>query len=127
VTGHRFVRPGRVAPDRPACDACMECGQPEAGHRPAGADQRVTMAREVMAWYDRGSAGSGMWTSGSAINVIGHLATALRLLLEVVAEGEAGAGQLAEVRAVLDGFNWERDDRQYALERIERIVTGDDR
>lgn len=33
-------------------------------------------------------------------------------------------GQLAAVRAVLDAFDWERDDRQYALEKIERIVTG---
>jgi hypothetical protein len=37
------------------------------------------------------------------------------------------AAQLAAVRAVLDGFDWARDDRQYALEQIERIVTGGDR
>jgi hypothetical protein len=36
------------------------------------------------------------------------------------------AGKLAEVRAVLAAFDWERDDRQYALEHIERIVLGDD-
>ncbi|MGO9080381.1 MAG: hypothetical protein ACLQDY_15285 [Streptosporangiaceae bacterium] len=35
--------------------------------------------------------------------------------------------QLAEVRAVLAAFDWEHDDRQYALEKIERIVTRDDR
>ena len=34
------------------------------------------------------------------------------------------AAQLAEVRAVLAAFDWEFDDRQYALEKIERIVTG---
>jgi hypothetical protein len=33
---HRFVRPGQVAPDRPARDACMECGQPRADHDRAG-------------------------------------------------------------------------------------------
>jgi len=65
-----------------------------------------------------------MWTAGSAINVIGHLAAAVRSLLEVIDESEGDAGQLAEVRAVLDGFDWERDDRQYALEKIEQIVTG---
>jgi hypothetical protein len=30
--GHRFVRPGQVAPDRPAPDACMHCGEPFAAH-----------------------------------------------------------------------------------------------
>lgn len=27
-----FVRPGQVAPDRPAPDACMRCGRPEKDH-----------------------------------------------------------------------------------------------
>lgn len=37
--------------------------------------------------------------------------------------------KLAAVRAVLSAFDWEHDDRQYALEEIERIVTAveDDR
>ena len=30
MTGHQFTRPGQVAPGRPAPDACMVCGQPEA-------------------------------------------------------------------------------------------------
>ena len=30
----QFARPGQVAPDRPAPDACMNCGQPERGHTP---------------------------------------------------------------------------------------------
>jgi hypothetical protein len=37
------------------------------------------------------------------------------------------AAQLAEVRAVLAAFDWEFDDRQLALEAIERIVAGEDR
>lgn len=36
----------------------------------------------------------------------------------------AQAEQLAEVRAVLDDFDWEHDDRQYALEHIGDIVNG---
>lgn len=32
---HPFVRPGQVAPDRPAPDACMVRAQPEAAHRTA--------------------------------------------------------------------------------------------
>ncbi len=43
------------------------------------------------------------------------------------AGGPGGARQLAEVRAVLAAFDWEHDDRQYALEHIERIVTRGDR
>lgn len=120
MSGHRFVRPGQVAPDRPAPDACMECGQPEAGHRPEGADQRVTVARETLAWYDR-----GQWSD--PLNVTGHLAATVRSLLEVISEDEADAGKLAEIRAILGAFDWEHDDRQYALEKIERIITGDDR
>lgn len=32
--------------------------------------------------------------------------------------------QLASIRAVFDVFDWETDDRQYALEQIEEIVKG---
>jgi hypothetical protein len=35
------------------------------------------------------------------------------------------ARQLAEIRAVLDAFDWEHDDRQYALERIDQITEGE--
>ena len=38
---------------------------------------------------------------------------------------DLAAGRLAEVRGVLEAFDWERDDRQYALEQIEAIVNGD--
>lgn len=48
--------------------------------------------------------------------------------LEVEA-GEAtpdpAAAQLAEVRQVLEAFDWEFSDRQYALEQINDIVNGD--
>jgi hypothetical protein len=47
-------------------------------------------------------------------------------VLGILAERQDGARQLAEVRAVLAAFDWEFDDRQYALEHIERIVTGGD-
>ena len=36
---------------------------------------------------------------------------------------DADARMVGEVRAVLAAFDWEQDDRQYALEAIERIVT----
>ena len=31
---------------------------------------------------------------------------------------------VSEVRAVLAAFDWEQDDRQYALEKIERILLA---
>jgi prevent-host-death family protein len=38
-------------------------------------------------------------------------------------ETETDAQQrLAEIRAILAAFDWEHDDRQYALERIEMIA-----
>lgn len=37
------------------------------------------------------------------------------------------ARRLAAIRAVLAGFDWERDDRQYALEKIERLAEGEPR
>jgi hypothetical protein len=35
------------------------------------------------------------------------------------------APELAEVRRVLEAFDWETGDRQYALEQIDGIVNGD--
>jgi hypothetical protein len=32
MPGHAFIRPGQVTAGLPAADACMVCGQPEAGH-----------------------------------------------------------------------------------------------
>jgi phosphoglycerate-specific signal transduction histidine kinase len=56
----------------------------------------------------------------------------LAALLAVIAERHDDAvtadltesRQLAEVRRLLADFDWEFQDRQYALEAIERIVTG---
>lgn len=35
------------------------------------------------------------------------------------------AGQLAGIRLVLEAFDWETGDRQFALEQIDRIMRGD--
>jgi hypothetical protein len=45
---HRFIRPGQVAPDRPAPDACMVCGATEAEHPAAVAGPFAT---ERQAWH----------------------------------------------------------------------------
>jgi hypothetical protein len=44
-----------------------------------------------------------------------------------VFDDDPDAGRIAEVRAVLADFEWGHDDLQYALEAIDRIVTGGDR
>lgn len=44
--------------------------------------------------------------------------------LRAVTDRTGPAAVLAEVRAVLERFDWEYDDRQYALEAIERIVMA---
>ena len=38
---------------------------------------------------------------------------------------QGAAEQLEEIRLVLEAFDWETDDRQYALEQIDGIVNGD--
>jgi hypothetical protein len=46
----------------------------------------------------------------------------LSQVLAVMAEREGEQAQLAEIRAVLAAFDLELDDRQLALEHIERIA-----
>jgi hypothetical protein len=58
---------------------------------------------------------------------VAELRRLLGQVLGIVAERQDGARQLAEIRAVLADFDWEFDDRQLALERIERIADGDER
>jgi hypothetical protein len=36
------------------------------------------------------------------------------------------AGKLAKIRDILNNFNWEHDDRELALEEIDRIIFGGD-
>jgi hypothetical protein len=38
---------------------------------------------------------------------------------------DPAAAQLTEIRSVLEAFDWETDNRQYALEQIDGIVNGD--
>jgi hypothetical protein len=56
-----------------------------------------------------------------------RLASMLALLLDGLAVDDTAAAQLAEVRAVLGAFDWETDDRQYALEKIDGLVNGEGR
>jgi hypothetical protein len=55
-----------------------------------------------------------------------HLVTGLEGVLEAQQQAAGQAATLAAVRGVLDVFDWETDDRQYALEAIHRIVYARD-
>jgi hypothetical protein len=97
--GHAFRRPGQVAPDLPAPDACVICGQPGAVHLPAAERAaRVTAAAAALGDFRRfedGSALCGDWAVWS-----GRLAAALGSVLEV-ATGTAGASLHAAQLATL--------------------------
>jgi hypothetical protein len=41
-----------------------------------------------------------------------------------LSDGEPGLGRLAAIRGVLEFFDWETGDRQYALEKVEQIAIG---
>jgi hypothetical protein len=57
--------------------------------------------------------------------VVRGLAKAEAARKAAVPDGEiSAAARLAEVRLVLGAFDWSTDDRQYALEQIEQIVSG---
>jgi hypothetical protein len=60
-----------------------------------------------------------------------RLADALSRVLAVLddcdqaaAQFPAAAVQLAQIHLVIEAFDWETDDRQYALEQIDQIVNG---
>jgi len=53
-----------------------------------------------------------------------ELRSVLQRLDDEAAPLPAAAAQLAEVRALLEAFDWETGDRQYALEHIDDIVNG---
>jgi hypothetical protein len=63
-----------------------------------------------------------------ALGIAQHLLAELAGRLERTGGGEDQAAEdtrrLAGIRDVLAGFDWEYDDRQLALEAVERIVEG---
>jgi hypothetical protein len=87
---------------------------------------RRTAAAAVLADYQR--AGGGMdiadlalWAARMA-DMLGHVLAVLDEGDQAAVQFPAAAVQLAEIRLVLDAFDWETDDRQYALEQIDDIA-----
>jgi hypothetical protein len=86
------------------------------------ADERAELARRYLA--EVSATGVEQLPPTVLMREVAELRRLLGQVLAVLAERQDEARQLAEIRAVLAAFDWERDDRQYALETVERIVTG---
>jgi hypothetical protein len=84
---------------------------------------RCTAAAAVLADYQR-SAAEGADVADRALWAA-RLADMLALVLGTpdAAPLPGTAEQLEEIRLVLEAFDWETDDRQYALEQINDIVS----
>jgi predicted Zn-dependent protease len=89
----------------------------------AADDVRVAEARRRLAAMPPDSEITGM-TPGQLITQFGRAHGAAQLLDAYIRDAEADARRLAAIRGLLARFDREHDDRQYALEAIERIVDG---
>jgi hypothetical protein len=86
------------------------------------ADERAELARTYLAEISGTSVEQLPPTV--LMREVAELRRLLGQVLGILAGRQDEARQVAEVRAVFAAFDWEFDDRQYALEAIERIVTG---
>jgi hypothetical protein len=84
------------------------------------ADERAELARRFLAEARQRSVEE--LAPSLLMRECAELRRLLGQVLAVLGERQAETRQLAEIRAVLAAFDWESDDRQYALERIERIA-----
>jgi hypothetical protein len=94
VSGCEFTRPGQVAPDRPAPDRCMACGQPEAGH---------AHAVNVSDLPVRKSPPRGHLLTPESDSEQGSLAAELAGLREEVAELRARLQDVARLAEIVTG------------------------
>ena len=85
-------------------------------------DDRIELARRFLAEAQRRSVEQMPPTL--LMREVAELRRLLASVLGVLAERQAETRQLAGIRAVLAAFDWEFDDRQIALERIEQLATG---
>jgi len=84
------------------------------------ADQRVQLARDYLAGARRRPV--EQLPPSLLMREVAELRRLLGQVLGVLADRQAETRELAEIRAVLAAFDWETDDRQLALERIEQIA-----
>jgi len=92
------------------------------------ADRRiVARARELAGLpADRNDddAGARAEVLGLAKYLLGELADLAERLDGDEDQADEDTGRLGRIRVVPAGFDWEHDDRQLALEAIERIAEG---
>jgi len=84
-------------------------------------DQRVVYARDFLTGARRRKVAE---LPPSVL--VRELAECRRQLGQILDVLDEDAGRLAAIRAVFARFDWEADDRQCALEEIERIAGGED-
>jgi hypothetical protein len=90
---------------------------------------RATAAEAVLADFRADLASAPLTSPPPMTTWALRLSGALNDLLAGLSRAEPDtasldAGRLAAIRGVLDAFDWEHDDRQYALERIEEIAEA---
>lgn len=87
------------------------------------ADQRAANAREYLASVRQHKVTA--LPPSVLVRECAELRRQLGQVLDAIGQidGPEG-GRLAAIRGVLDAFDWEHDDRQLALERIEQIAGG---
>jgi hypothetical protein len=118
---------GTIGLDDAEYTAAIEAAGPVARH-PLNAElnARRTAAAAVLTDY-KAAVASAPLTSPPGREWMLRLASVLEGVL-AVPEGSGAAAEdtrrLEAIRAVLAGFDWERGDRQYALEEIDRIASG---
>jgi hypothetical protein len=96
-------------------------------HDPGGgvmipADERAELARRYLA--EARQRDVDQLPPTLLMRECGELRRLLGQVLAMLAERQDESRQLAQIRQLLAGFDWEFHDRQLALETIERIVTG---
>jgi hypothetical protein len=85
----------------------------------------IGLARELAAFSaDAVEQRGPHYTVGQAQEVIGQLLATIERLGGEQDQAAGDTRRLDRIRAVLAGFDWEHDDRQLALEAIERIADG---
>ena len=111
-----------------AYDAAIEAaGNAGAGRRPLNAElgARRIAAAAVLGDY-RAAVASAPVTRPPGREWMLRLASVLEDLLAELGDPAEDTRRLSEIRELLSHFNWEFDDRQLALEAIERIADGDE-
>jgi hypothetical protein len=129
------VKPPRVRRGFRNIRATLPCpagapkpGEPGPGRPPGSANRRPAPRYDVGKPSEENAASSQTGTGRLNDKLRAtHVTRAWRRADMAFIEHRDAAGRLAEIRAYPAAFDWERDDRRYALQKTEQIITGGDR